>query len=92
MSLFDDRLYTTTEVAEYLRKDRHYIQYVREEGLLKGMKHGRGYLYRESEVKKFMQIVEDYQLDLSSHDKIILAGIQMKNGTLSNAVSQSVHP
>ena len=56
------------------------------------MKHGRGYLYRESEVKKFMQIVEDYQLDLSSHDKIILAGIQMKNGTLSNAVSQSVHP
>ena len=66
-------LLTTNDVAKILRKDRHYIGLLRENGLLKSYRFGRGYMHSEEHVQEFLKLAEKY--DLSSKDKVILAGL-----------------
>lgn len=68
-----NELWTTAEVAKYLKRGRHYIGLIRDAGLLKGIKLGRGYLYDSEDVKAFVELAKEY--DLSNKEKVILAGI-----------------
>lgn len=64
----------TQEVAKLLGCKRQKIKYLREAGLLRMFKLGKGYVTTPEEYKKFNELCFRYSLDIGNADKIILAG------------------
>lgn len=60
--------YSTTDLAHELHTDRNKIDSLRNAGLLRGIKIGKGYIYPEEEVKRFLN--ESLGSDLSNMDAI----------------------
>lgn len=49
----NDRAYTTEEVAELLRTHRNMVDRLRKNGLINGIKLGKGFIYSASEIARF---------------------------------------
>lgn len=76
----------TQDVAKRLGCKRQKIKYLRESGLLRMFKKGKGYVTTPDEFKKFNELCLKYSLDIGNADKIILAGqFVRKNAELGRA-------
>lgn len=60
--------YTTEELADLLKTNRHMIGNLKRYGIIKGMKIGKNTIYSEDEVKEFLQ--EYRGADLSNPNMI----------------------
>lgn len=64
------QVFTTKEISSLLKMNPHKIGWLRKYGLLKGIKAGKGYIFSEEEIKRFL---EEFQgSDLSSEHAIQL--------------------
>ena len=63
--------YSTTDLAHELHTDRNKIDALRNAGLLRGIKIGKGYIYPEDEVKRFLD--ENLDSDVSNTEEIAKA-------------------
>lgn len=70
-------VYTTRDLCELLKCNRTKIQWLRDSGLLKCRRFGKGYLTTQDELKEFFDITSG--LDLGSKQKIMLAKQLIKN-------------
>lgn len=61
--------YSTTDLAHELHTDRNKIDNLRKAGLLRGIKIGKGYIYPEEEVKRFLK--ENLGADVSNVNEIM---------------------
>lgn len=71
MELSDLKTYTTAEVATRLHTHRNMIDRLRRNGLLSGIKLGKGFIYSEEEVQRFLRNYAG--LDLSNETTMIEA-------------------
>lgn len=73
-----EKILNTADVCQILHINRLKVQQYREAGLLRMFKKGKGYVTTEAELDRFLKMCVDNQLDLTSPERIILAGMQMK--------------
>lgn len=66
--------YTTAELAAELHVNRHVIGWLREAGLLKAVRIGRGYSFHVDQIKAFAD--EFAYDDLTSKEKIYMAKLR----------------
>lgn len=66
------RFISTKELSTQLGVNRAKIQLLRETGLLRAVKVGKGYRYYSKDIERFVEIAQNY--DLSSVEKIVSAG------------------
>lgn len=71
MELSDLKTYTTAEVATRLHTHRNMIDRLRRNGLLNGIKLGKGFIYSEEEVQRFLRNYAG--LDLSNETNMLEA-------------------
>lgn len=71
MELSDLKTYTTAEVATRLHTHRNMIDRLRRNGLLNGIKLGKGFIYSEEEVQRFLR--NYVGLDLSNESNMLEA-------------------
>lgn len=71
MELSDLKTYTTAEVATMLHTHRNMIDRLRRNGLLSGIKLGKGFIYSEEEVQRFLRNYAG--LDLSNETNMLEA-------------------
>lgn len=71
MELSDLKTYTTAEVATRLHTHRNMIDRLRRNGLLSGIKLGKGFIYSEEEVQRFLRNYAG--LDLSNETNMLEA-------------------
>ena len=71
MELSDLKTYTTAEVATRLHTHRNMIDRLRRNGLLNGIKLGKGFIYSEEEVQRFLRNYAG--LDLSNESNMLEA-------------------
>ena len=74
----------TQDVCEILHKNRGTIQMYREAGLLRMFRLGKGYVTTDEELDRFMNICLEYGFNLSTPERIILAGQTLKKGSGSD--------
>ena len=74
----------TQDVCEILHKNRGTIQMYREAGLLRMFRLGKSYATTREELDRFINICLEYGFDLSSPERIILAGQALKKGSGSD--------
>ena len=67
----DLKTYTTAEVANRLHTHRNMIDRLRRNGLLNGIKLGKGFIYSEEEVQRFLRNYAG--LDLSNESNMLEA-------------------
>lgn len=67
----DLKTYTTAEVATRLHTHRNMIDRLRRNGLLNGIKLGKGFIYSEEEVQRFLRNYAG--LDLSNETNMLEA-------------------
>ena len=67
----DLKTYTTAEVATRLHTHRNMIDRLRRNGLLNGIKLGKGFIYSEEEVQRFLRNYAG--LDLSNESNMLEA-------------------
>lgn len=70
------KIYTTSDLCNLLKVNRSKIQALRESGLLKARKLGKGFITTEDELKEFMDLTAG--LDLSSKQKIKIVGMNIE--------------
>lgn len=70
------KVYTTSDLCILLKVNRSKIQALRESGLLKARKLGKGFITTEDELKEFMDLTAG--LDLSSKQKIKIVGMNIE--------------
>lgn len=75
-----NELLTTKELSQMIKKDRHYIQEIREAGLITGIRLGRGWLYPVDEINRFIEIAKTY--DLSTKEGLLLASHELRKKAL----------
>lgn len=63
---------STKELSTQLGVNRAKLQLLRETGLLRAVKVGKGYRYYSKDIERFVEIAQNY--DLSSVEKIVSAG------------------
>ena len=87
MELSDLKTYTTAEVATRLHTHRNMIDRLRRNGLLSGIKLGKGFIYSEEEVQRFLRNYAG--LDLSNETNMLearqLEQILARRGSLKEA-------
>ena len=66
------RFISTKELSTQLGVSRAKIQLLRETGLLRAVRVGKGYRYYSKDIERFVEIAQNY--DLSSVEKIVSAG------------------
>ena len=66
------RFISTRELSTQLGVNRAKIQLLRETGLLRAVRVGKGYRYYSKDIERFVEIAQNY--DLSSVEKIVSAG------------------
>ena len=58
----NDLVYTTEEVAQKLKTHRNMIDRLRRNGLLNGIKLGKGFIYSDTEVRIFLTTYAGFDL------------------------------
>lgn len=71
------KLYTTEELCELMHRDRRYIKQLRDSGLLIGVKFGKGWLYRESDVNGMFERFKGQEIN-NYADMVLLAQTHKK--------------
>ena len=66
------RFISTRELSTQLGVNRAKLQLLRETGLLRAVRVGKGYRYYSKDIERFVEIAQNY--DLSSVEKIVSAG------------------
>jgi hypothetical protein len=74
-------LLKTQDVCQILHKNRGTIQMYREAGLLRMFRLGKSFVTTREELDRFANICLEYGFNLSSPERIILAGQALKKGS-----------
>ena len=70
------RLMTKEEVAVYLHCSTHHVTHMRQAGLIKGVKFGKRWLYRKSDIEAF--VIASMGIDYSNFRDLSPEGIKNK--------------
>ena len=65
-------LYSTQDICKMLKINRNKVQWLRESGLLKARRIGKGFLTSDQELQEFLDYTQG--MDISNEYKIKLAG------------------
>lgn len=70
--------YTTETLAQELNTNRNKIDLLRNAGIFKGIKKGKGYIFSEAHIQKQLALLTEMEADISTPQSIKLTKERME--------------